>query len=128
MLHSHLFHWGRLSFYSYSISETILSLFKTEQMCYFIFLSLASHLPILMHEKKFIPIHSRGAQSKVRAYTMLVPTGENVTLFSDFSLEIFDSFLCMVFKKLPFSLRLKKLTLFYDAVNKAWNMPAPQNE
>ena len=41
-----------------------------------------------------------------------------MTLFSD-----------MVFKKLPFSLRLKKkLTLFYDAVNKAWNMPAPQNQ
>ena len=34
----------------------------------------------------------------------------------------------MVFKKLPFSLRLKKLTLFYDAVNKTWNMPAPQNQ
>ena len=33
-----------------------------------------------------------GAQSKVRAYTMLVPIGENVTLFSDFSLEIFYPF------------------------------------
>ena len=34
-----------------------------------------------------------GAQSKVRAYTMLVPKGENVTLFSDFSLENFYPFL-----------------------------------
>ena len=28
MLHSHLFHWRRLSSYSYGINETILSLFK----------------------------------------------------------------------------------------------------
>ena len=39
--------------------------------------------------QRFLP----GAQSKVRVYTMLVPIGENVTLFSDFSLEIFDPFL-----------------------------------
>ena len=34
----------RLSLYSYSINETILFLFKTGQMCYFIFLLLASQL------------------------------------------------------------------------------------
>ena len=72
---------------------------------------------------------SRGAQSKVRAYTIVVPIGENVTLFSDFHWKFFTFFSDMVLKKLPFSLRLeKKLTLFYDAVNKAWNMPAPQNQ
>ena len=38
-------------------------------------------------------VYARWAQSKVTAYTMLVPVGENVTLFSDFSLEIFDPFL-----------------------------------
>ena len=48
-----------------------------------------------------------GAQSKVSTYTMFVPMGENVTLFSETE---------------------KKLTLFYDAVNKAWSMPAPQNQ
>ena len=36
---------------------------------------------------------SRGAQSKVRACIMLIPVGENVTLFFDFSLEVFYPFL-----------------------------------
>ena len=36
---------------------------------------------------------AREAQSKVIAYTMLVPIGEIVTLFSDFSLDIFYPFL-----------------------------------
>ena len=44
LLHSHLFPWGRLSLYPYSINETILSLFKNEQMFYCIFLLLASQL------------------------------------------------------------------------------------
>ena len=43
---------------------------------------------------------SRWAQSKVRAYTMLVPIGENVTLFSDFSLEPFS--LTWLLKSYPF--------------------------
>ena len=34
-----------------------------------------------------------GALSKVRAYTILIPMDENVTLFSDFSLQILDPFL-----------------------------------
>ena len=38
-------------------------------------------------------LSTRWSQSKVRAYTMLIPVGENVTLFSDFSLEIADPFL-----------------------------------
>ena len=49
---------------------------------------------------------------------MLIPTVENVTLFSDF-IGMF----------LPFSLTwFLKVTFFFNAVNKAWNMPAPYNQ
>ena len=58
MLHSHLFDLGRLSLYIidcyYSLNETILSLFKTEQMCYFIFLLLASQLIYYMTKSLFV--------------------------------------------------------------------------
>ena len=47
---------GRLSLYSFSINETILSLFKTEQMCYFIFLLLVSQLIWYMTKSLFLSI------------------------------------------------------------------------